>query len=174
MKNYLHALPLTAALICFSNTTAASLEITFVESAPKDWFSVSNLGECTLQELTLNIDLSKTAGQLIFDTTATGAGVEVFQPFEVREGDIKLTSAAKVNDGEKTLSVLVKDLQPNASASFTIDVDDTLPKSELGNIRVSGAEISGGKVSITVGDTPAIEGTFDKNGKTSLPSPTCA
>jgi len=94
----------------------------------------------------VEIDLSDSAGRLIFDTTASGAGVEVFQPFEVTSGELQLQQTDRINDGEQSLSVIIKRLSPNASASFTIDVDDTLPESELGRIRVSGAEIANGPV----------------------------
>ena len=45
-----------------------------------------------MQDLALEIDLTQSEGRLIFDTTATGAGVEVFQPFEVTHGNIALVS----------------------------------------------------------------------------------
>ena len=62
----------------------ADIVVNFVESAPKDRFVIENTGECEFENLVVEIDLSGSAGGLIFDTTATGAGVEVFQPFEVR------------------------------------------------------------------------------------------
>ncbi len=103
---------------------------------------VINRGACPLGESTLELDLSASAGGLIFDTSATGAGVDVFQPFEVEAGDI-VPLADSVNDGDSSLSLRIRSLEAGDRASFTIDVDDTLPSSELGQIRVAGSEISG-------------------------------
>ena len=117
--------------------------MSFYESAPKDSFVLKNTSECVLEDLVFNVDLSKTAGRLIFDTTSSGAGVEVFQPFEVVNGSLTLVSSAKVNDGDTNLKIKIKRIAPTDSVSFTIDVDDTLAKSALGNIRVADAEIAG-------------------------------
>ena len=54
--------------------TNSLVEIEFVESAPKDRFVITNIGSCALDELMIDFDLSQSAGKLIFDTTATGAG----------------------------------------------------------------------------------------------------
>ncbi|NEQ55361.1 MAG: hypothetical protein F6K11_35460, partial [Leptolyngbya sp. SIO3F4] len=113
----------------------AVVNVEFIESAPKDRFVITNMGSCTLTGLTLELDLSQSAGKLIFDTTATGAGVEVFQPFEVEAGDI--VPLGGVNDGDSKLALQIVSLAPGNRASFTIDVDDTLPRSELGQIRVA-------------------------------------
>lgn len=143
----------------------ANLEVRFTESAPKDIFTVKNLGKCDLKEVLLEIDLTESAGQLIFDTTATGAGVEVFQPFEVRQGKMTLTSADNVQDGDTALALRIDQIAAGATVSFTIDVDDTLAKGELGNIRVSGSEIQGGSVRITsVNDDKAVA-TFGNTSK---------
>ncbi len=160
-------------LLCSNQPLIASMDIAFVESAPKDWFSLTNSGECVLENISMTLDLSGTAGKLIFDTTSAGEGVEVFQPFETREGNVQLTSANTVLDGENRLSVFVDTLAPGQSVSFTIDVDDTLPKSELGNIRVSDSEMAGGMVSLTVGDQPGVEDIFNHQALISLPSPAC-
>lgn len=169
----LSQLVLSAAILCLGQSAYASIDIRFVESAPKDWFSLTNNGECALDEMVMTVDLSNTAGKLIFDTTATGAGVEVFQPFEQREGDVSLISSDNVNDGDNTLSVLIKTLGPGLTVSFTIDVDDTLPVSALGKIRVADAEMTGGQVSLVIGEKVEITDTFDGNAKISLPSPAC-
>ena len=122
----------TLLTLCTIQSANANLQVNFIESAPKDSFVIKNIGNCNLANLTLEIDLNNSRGQLIFDTTATGAGVEVFQPFEVKTGQLTLISASSVDDGDKSLSVTVEELLPNASVSFTIDVDDTMPKSHLG------------------------------------------
>lgn len=168
-----NAIVLAAAALYVCQPATANMDIAFVESAPKDWFSLTNSSTCVLERLTMTVDLSNTAGKLIFDTTSAGEGVDVYQPFEKREGDVRLTSAETVLDGEKTLSVLIENLSPGQSVSFTIDVDDTLAESELGNIRVSGSEIEGGVVSLSMGSLPEVSSTFDSKAMATLPSPIC-
>lgn len=155
---------LLLSLLFASAGATADLNIRFVESAPKDWFAITNAGECPLTDLVVELDLSTTTGKLIFDTTASGAGVEVFQPFEVREGNIALHSSAAVEDGETLLAVIVSELLPQQTASFTIDVDDTLKDSALGMIRVTGAEIEGGRATVSWADVSPLSGKFDDKG----------
>jgi len=154
----------TPLLLLVSSISQANIEVSFVDGAPKDRFVLSNTGECAMQNITANIDLSNSTGKLIFDTTATGAGVEVFQPFESSDGNIKLANGNPVQDGETTLSLNIANLKANGSTRFTIDVDDTLKQSELGNIRVSGSEIENATIQITSMDSTA-EATFDKKGR---------
>jgi len=78
---------ITLTSITFAKTT---IEVRFIESAPKDRFIIKNIGECNLSEFTFSIDLTESVGKLIFDTTEAGAGVEVFQPFEIVSGNIEL------------------------------------------------------------------------------------
>ncbi len=151
----------------------ADIVVNFVESAPKDRFVIENTSECDFENLIVEIDLTGSVGRLIFDTTATGAGVEVFQPFEVREGDVRLLSENQVHDGERMLSVGIKKLSPDTSVSFTIDVDDTLPKSELGNIRVTGSEILDGRVNVSHGDGPVSSALFSTQSVAVVPTPEC-
>lgn len=152
-----------AALILMSASFVhANVAVKFIEGAPKDRFVVTNTGQCLLQGLRVDIDLTNSTGGLIFDTTATGAGVEVFQPFEVTSGDITLNGDARVNDGDKELSIIISSIQPMASVSFTIDVDDTMRNSERGMIIVSGSEMEGGMVTVTQGSL-ANSGIFGRN-----------
>jgi len=139
-----------AAILCaaFAHTALANLQIEFVESAPKDSFVIKNIGACDLTGLEVEIDLSNSAGQLYFDTTKNGAGVEVFQAFEIRSGNLQLLSSERVSDGDTRLSVRLSELAAASSASFTIDVDDNLKNSSLGQIRVTGSELSGAQVRV--------------------------
>lgn len=164
-------LVLSAALSAHAN-----IEVKFVESAPKDSFVIKNIGACTFNELEFEIDLAPSTGKLIFDTTAAGAGVEVFQPFEVKSGEIALASADAVSDGDKSLSVNVSTLEKDDSVSFTIDVDDTLPKSSLGQIRVTGSEIQGATVSIDTNENSAqvLVAAFDDKGVALIKLPSCS
>jgi len=161
-----------AAVMSFQSVRA-DIVVNFIESAPKDIFVIKNTGQCDFDNLTVEIDLSDSAGQLIFDTTATGAGVEVFQPFEVRKGEVRLLSNNQVEDGERSLSVGIPTLSPEASVSFTIDVDDTLTQSELGNIRVSGSEIANGQVNIRYVDMPVSTALFNADSEAVVKSPEC-
>ena len=149
------------------------VEIEFVESAPKDRFIITNAGACVLEELMVELDLSQSAGMLIFDTSAEGAGVEVFQPFEVEEGNIVQLATDSVNDGDTELALRNTDLSPGDMASFAIDVDDTLPKGELGQIRVTDSEISGATVGVTVGDSEMKLAEFDNGSLASVKLPVC-
>lgn len=160
------------ALLC-SPLAQANVAVNFVESAPKDWFEIQNVGACALENLQLEIDLRNSVGQLIFDTTATGAGVDVFQPFEIRAGDLKLVSSLEVNDGDTGLSIAIPKLQAGSSVSFTIDVDDTLVGSEMGMIRVTGAEIENAQVNLTLGDQQPVSATFDNASTATVVLPPC-
>ncbi len=147
-------------LLLFTPLAQATIQVSFTESAPKDRFSIRNTGSCTLTQLTLTIDLSSSVGKLIFDTTDSGAGVEVFQPFEVREGEIQLISAQTVGDGDSALVLRIPTLAADSRVSFTIDVDDTLPQSELGNIRVTDAEIAQSRLQVETPTQAAVSALF--------------
>jgi hypothetical protein len=167
-------LPIFASVCLLAGQLAhANVEVTFVESAPKDRFILHNTSQCALNDLTVHLDLSNSVGRLIFDTTATGAGVEVFQPFEVKKGNLKLISASEVKDGDSTLSLSIQSIAANDSVSFTIDVDDTLTQSELGNIRVSGSEITNALIEITTKEQQTSVAMFDNKGKAMVPFPSC-
>ncbi|TEW52225.1 aggregation factor core [Psychromonas algicola] len=150
----------------------ANIEVTFFESAPKDKFVLTNTGQCMLKDLTVNIDLSNSVGKLIFDTTATGAGVEVFQPFQITRGNLKLTST-DVKDGDSLLSLSITTLNAKDHVSFTIDVDDTLVRSELGNIRVSGSEITNANIQITTENKQISAASFNNKGEALALLPPC-
>lgn len=162
--------------VCIATPSVAAfadVKIRFVESAPKDRFVVTNTGNCELQDVVLKVDLTDTRGQLIFDTTESGAGVEVFQPFEQREGDVVLISSASVSDGDKSLSVRIASLPANEQVSFTIDVDDTLSNSELGQIRVTGAEIENGRVTLIGSRDESFTAVFDLSSEAAISGALC-
>lgn len=140
-----------------------TVEVRFFEGAPKDRFQIENIGSCALGESIINLDLTQSVGKLVFDTTASGVGVEVFQPFEVVEGEIELVDGETVVDGEALLSIRVDGLPPGASVGFTIDVDDTLEDSELGMIQVTDSEIEGGIVTISNSGLASTSGQFEAN-----------
>lgn len=137
---------LIAAFVCAATAATADLIVTFDEGAPKDRFTFKNSGACALPAATLALDLKGSAGALVFDTTDQGAGVEVFQPFELVSGQAVVTGASTVTDGDTHLTIDIKGLNAGGKLAFTIDVDDTLGQRE---ITVNDSEISGAVVSTT-------------------------
>lgn len=157
------------ALICLTTAAQADIVASFVEGAPKDRFTVANAGACALGPMALRIDLSGSAAGLIFDTTARGAGVEVFQPFDVVSGAAQVLSAAPVRDGDTTIDLRLSDLSPAAPVALTIDVDDTLGGRE---ITVSGSEIKGATLSVTL-NGKTLQAPFGEDGIARLSTPAC-
>ncbi len=167
----------------------ATLNVRFIESAPKDRFVIQNQSECNLNDFTLTIDLQDSIGKLIFDTTESGAGVEVFQPFEIVSGDIELvtktddtqtnvtetnvTETNNVNDGDTALTLRINQLASMERAAFTIDLDDTLVNSELGMIRVTGSEIENATVGIMTQDDLQLSANFDSNSTANIALESC-
>lgn len=167
-------LALIASLLVFPwNQVSADLEVQFRESAPKDRFMIKNTSGCSLTDVRVHIDLSQSRGKLIFDTTATGAGVDVFQPFEAGDGAIEQLDAKEVKDGDSMLTVGISEIGPGAIVTFTIDVDDTLKNSDLGNIRVAGNEIEGGQVKVLLPGGEPIIATFSNSSKATVQMPDC-
>lgn len=141
MRTHLCAL---AAAACLAAAPAnADIRVRFIEGAPKDQFVLVNEGRCAVPPSELVVDLSGSTAGLIFDVTGNGAGVEVFQPFELVEGAGALKGTPHVSDGDTQVSLSMDQLAPRARIAFTIDVDDTLGAR---GITVSGAEIAGATV----------------------------
>jgi len=168
----IHSSLLCTALVLSSTNVYSDINIVFIEGAPKDRFAIKNTSDCAYKELTVNVNLAESVGKLIFDTTGSGAGVEVFQPFET-DGGVELISSAKVQDGDKELTIKVTELAPDSTVSFTIDVDDTLTNSELGQIRVGNSEIEGTQITINSGDNPAVVATIDNSSNAVVAMPDC-
>lgn len=129
---------LLAVFFCWASSSFADLQVRFDEGAPRDKFTITNIGGCSLGATAITIDLRGSPYGLIFDVTGGGAGVEVFQPFELSQGDENLKTYPKVLDGDNQLTLDLNGLAAGASLSFTIDVDDTANNRET---TVSGAEI---------------------------------
>jgi len=161
-------------LLLTGQSAQANIEVNFIEGAPKDRFIIKNASNCNLKNLTVEIDLSQSVGKLIFDTTASGAGVEVFQPFEVTKGSISLVSQNRVKDGAAKLALDIKALNAGDSASFTIDVDDTLPIGELGNIRVANSEIQNGMVKVSFNKQKTVSGVFGNDSNATILQSICS
>ena len=152
------------ALSILSGFAYSGVLVSFTESAPKDSFSFTNVSECLLTDMIIVIDMSGGAGQLVFDTAPAGKGVEVFQPFENVKG-VSLVSGSGVKDGDQSVTVRIAKLEPGGAASFTIDVDDSLENSKLGNIRITGSEMEGSTVTLTFNDNSSLRSEIGVNNE---------
>ncbi len=139
---------LSVVIFCWASPSFGDVQVRFDEGAPKDRFTISNIGGCALGATAVTIDLRGSPYGLIFDVTGSGAGVEVFQPFELLRGGENLKTQPTVMDGDNQLTLDFHGLVAGASLAFTIDVDDTANRSET---MVSGAEIVGAGVVVRTG-----------------------
>ncbi|MEM1377426.1 MAG: aggregation factor core [Pseudomonadota bacterium] len=142
------------AMMC-ATAANADISVRFIEGAPKDRFVITNDGACPVIGADIVIDLSGSASGLVFDVTSSGAGVEVFQPFELVSGKASVIGEPDVRDGQQAVTLSVSELAPTEQIAFTIDVDDTVGTRE---ITVSGSEILGAKFSVT-------SATYEAEGK---------
>ena len=115
------------------------------------------------------IDLAGSPSNLIFDISNEGAGVEVFQPFELVSGADFVMAASDVRDGDTAMTLSMDALPQGESVAFTIDLDDTVGTRE---ITVSGSEIEGARIVVMQDETPAV-GLFNANGVAVVPLAAC-
>ena len=139
-------LPIAVFVAICAGPLLADVRVQFVEGAPKDTFIVTNEGTCAIGPAKLVIDFAETSAGLIFDVTELGAGVKVFQPFEIAEGAEFLDGLPTISDGDQAATLLIDSLGSAQKIAFTIDVDDTKSSRE---ITVSDDEINGTRVSLT-------------------------
>ncbi len=164
---------MAAGCAAFLATSAqAEMRFAFVESAPKDRFVIENAADCATGPIDVVIDLGGSAGALVFDTTGAGAGVEVFQPFELIAGADRVIAASPVTDGDKVVRLTLASLAAGATVAFTIDVDDQLEAGPLGQIRVAGSEIVGASATVVSATDEAI-GVYDKSGRAAAAFDAC-
>ena len=160
------------ASLCGFATTAR-----FVESAPRDRFFIENTSTTAWTISSANVDLSTSTGNLIFDITADGAGVEVFQPFRDDGGAAILAQEPVVTDGDQSITLAFTSFNPDESYEFSIDIDDQLADSDLGQIRVSSGEIAGTGLNLELtddqGEKHSISGVFDASNQVLLSSEDC-
>jgi len=128
-----------------------NVSFTFTESAPRDLFEVRNDSSRNQQIRRLRLDLDGSMGRLIFDTEEGPPGVNVFQPFRVESGDARLITVPVVQDGSDHLELDFQQFEPGQRFQFSIDVDDRLGDSDLGQIRISGRELEGSLLTVVVG-----------------------
>lgn len=145
-----------AAVLLSASPAFADLEVRFQEGAPKDRFTLTNPGTCALGPMEVTIDLAGSSAGLVFDVTGEGAGVEVFQPFELVSGQEYVAAHSVVSDGDNAVMLRLLGLAAGAGVAFTIDVDDTIGARE---ITVSRSEIAGAGVRVEARGE-AFGGTF--------------
>lgn len=149
----------------------------FLEGAPRDRFVILNSSDAAWHITSARIDLSASAGRLIFDITAQGAGVEVFQPFRTEAGSVVPVQSPLVEDGDQIINLQFEAFGPGETYTFSIDVDDQLTRSELGQIRVSGSEMQGAELTLTVlydnHQAHTLSTRFDADSKAMIPRADC-
>lgn len=135
------------------------VSLAFTESAPRDLFEIRNGASKGQSIQRVTLDLAGSAGRLVFDTVEGGTGVEVFQPFRVESGDAKLSESPAVQDGSERLELVFDRFDAGQRFRFSIDVDDRLTASDLGQIRVSGREMEGALLTVVFGapGAPGVE-----------------
>ncbi|MEM7471337.1 MAG: aggregation factor core [Pseudomonadota bacterium] len=161
-----------AIALLAATPAAANIAVEFREGAPKDRFTFTNVGDCAIGAATLTLDLGESAAGLIFDTTGAGAGVEVFQPYETVAGESVLDSVSPVSDGDSEITLTLNGLPAGQSVAFTIDVDDTLRHSALGQIQVTDSEIAGATVTLS-GVSGEVFGVFDNTSRALVRTASC-
>lgn len=148
---------LVAALALIATPALADIRVDFREGAPKDRFTLTNVGACALDGVEVTIDLTGSQGKLIFDVTGSGAGVEVFQPFEVVSGAEYLVDLPQVEDGQTQVTLRLSSLAAGAKLIATTDLDDTIGARE---ITVAGSEFDGTRILVESAGGSA-EAAFD-------------
>ncbi|MBO6918180.1 MAG: hypothetical protein JJ858_07105 [Rhizobiaceae bacterium] len=131
------------------------LNVKFIESAPRDRFVISNNSTSNIEILSASLDLSKSQGNLIFDTEDGGVGVEVFQKFRSETDAVKLVLSPEINDGDNQLDIAFESFARDKVYQFSIDVNDQNKQSDLGQIRVTGGELSGAEVTFLIKENDA-------------------
>ncbi|MEO1779401.1 MAG: aggregation factor core protein MAFp3, isoform C [Pseudomonadota bacterium] len=152
--------------LCLATTLAlpatADVTVQFRDGAPKDRFTLTYTGTCALGPTQLVIDLGTAPAGLIFDITAAGAGVDVFQPLEWVEGSAQTSN---VTDGDTALTVSMDTWSPGETRAFTVDIDDTTSGRQ---ITVDGSEMVGATLR-----ADGLTALFDATGSATLPLDPC-
>jgi len=158
-------------LLCSTEVT-----ISFDEGAPVDTFLIEyRTGSWEISSVT--IDLSRSAGKLIFDTTDGGKGIDVFQPFRTVSGNAKINNSNPVSDGGNIMELTFSSFKSGDRYMFSIDVDDQLSQSDLGQTRVTGGEMENAEVILGMkkegGMNAMLTLVFDGNNQASVTKDTC-
>ncbi|MGR3634473.1 MAG: aggregation factor core [Shimia sp.] len=164
------AVPAIIGGLFLSSPSYADLKLQFFEGAPKDRFVVTNIGSCDIEAAQVEIDFAASKAGLIFDVTGSGAGVEVFQPFEVTQGALLLADQPSISDGDQRVTLNMTGRATTQSIAFTIDVDNTAGTRE---ITFADSEMSGTTVSLSVADK-IYSAVMETGAQVTLETPDCA
>lgn len=176
LHSALLALPLAfaalpASTIASQAASCIQIEARFIEGAPRDRFILKNASAGNVAIQSASLSLSSSDGKLIFDTLEGGSGVEVFQQFKSESDVVQLVKTPRLADGAEVLSLDFANFNKGAEYRFSLDVDDRLTNSDLGQIRVSGSEMNGAVLNFVVtnpsGKTQNLSATFNKNNRAS-------
>ena len=165
----LRLISLSAVLAATAGLAVADITAEFDEGAPKDRLIITNTGNCSYSDFAVELDLEPSAGKLIFDVSDQGAGVEVFQPFEIVSGTNALKSAPIVTDGQKGVSFEFTGLEPGQALVVTSDVDDTIGARE---ITVTGQEFEGSVLTVYI-DGKTLDARFGPKPVAMVALPDC-
>lgn len=172
-----HGWILAGALLgstAIAGSALADLRVNFVEGAPTDRFVIANAGPCPVGPATVTIDLARSAAGLYVDTTAQGAGVQVFQPLKVARGGEWVAAAPAVADGDQILTTKLTGLPPGAAVTLTLDIDDSLASGPRGQTQIAGSEIEGAAVMVSYDDVGVPGGApFGADGVALIAAPGC-
>lgn len=148
------------------------LSVNFIESAPRDRFEIENTSQTATSVVSVQINLATSNGKLIFDTEDGGTGVEVYQPYREDSRDASLERQPVVADGAERLELAFENFPAKSRYSFSIDVDDQLVQSRLGQIRVAGSEMAGAEVTVVFAAADETEvrstATFDARSSANI------
>jgi hypothetical protein len=166
------ALPVSVVLLAGAALPAGACgpmaTVRFVESSPADRFEIVNNSSDAWDVAHVELTLDGSAGALIFDTLGGGAGTSMFQPFVPAPAEFDAVVPMEVGDGTRTLALDFAGFRPGAAFAFTIDVDDTLLRSELGPMRVTESEIEGALAQALFrapdGEEMVLDGHFGPDG----------
>lgn len=155
----------------------SAITVSFAEGAPVDRFEIKNNSN-SWQIVNLEIDLSTSRGKLIFDTISGGKGVEVFQPYKAVSGDAKILKANTIKDGSDLISLAFEQFKSGQNYTFSIDVDDQLTASQLGQIRVTGSEMELATVNFMLANSSGVktnaQAVFNANNQAILADADCS
>lgn len=172
------------ALLCAlpgrAGACGPEVEIRFFEG-DGDLFVIRNLSQEPWALVTLVLSLTGSRGRLVFDTDYGGPGASEPSAFEAVEGPpdkpVGLVGVPAVGDGAEALTLRFRAFLPGREFIFTIDVDDRLEDSDLGQAVVSGAEIAGAAARAMLtspkGGTTDARGTFGADARARLRGGLC-
>ena len=173
MRALFAGLLIATALPSYAAAEACGVDIhaRFIEGAPRDRFVFENKSTTPADITGMTLDLRPSAGRLIFDTESGGSGVEVFQLYRDEAGDAELATNPTVRDGDDQLTLAFKSFAAGQTYRFSIDVDDQLTNSELGQIRVSGGEMQGAVLTAMTADGTAHRAVFGTGNRARVSAP---